>query len=859
MHLYRKWSAVSPLLYVVLLLVLVSGLVGGSFFLTHHTSQASRGTVIAFSDPEQLSAIISYGSNGIPLVIASSYPAAVAGWGYVAADQRLFQLYSQFLWTGTGTLASHLGAGPGGSNTSSDMLFRTLDLTDQANATYRRSSAQTQELLQAYSDGVNTWVTSHPLPHEFAALGLSSVPAWTPQDSVLVADVVSTSLDLDNWVTKITYSALASSSPQLAAALIPTVPDSPSMFDASGHLTSPAVFDAANPYDGTPLTTTDAVEWAGTSQTSKPISHMQLAQALGLLQHIGSLVPNLTDLVGGKASNSIAVAGGDTATGLGLVASDDHLYVEAPNVLFPTEMQIPGLSLSGVAIPGLPAYLSFLAVHGGGSRIATGVTVSTLDDADVRAETLRTVPSSPACASGIEASIDDSWQCVSQRAETINVAGGQPVTMTVDTVVHDSIPCQIINPAFSGALDALGQLSLQTTSASSQWSVNGLVALPLQSSRSALSSEISDIGFGLNFLYAIGPNIGYQMSGLVPERNAANDMGIVPGNDPTYEWSGFASSSQLPSAFDPVSGFLVTANNRIVPSNYPVYITDTYDTADRAQEISKTLQSDIASGHKITVDDLTTLQLNVHSTAAAMTIPALLNALQGTALPSAAAKAAVAAVQGWNDNVTATSVAAAIYETWAAYLDVDLTSQDTGPIFPIYSNYVYISQQNEAVYLQLVNPTLLTPAQRTSWVVQALAQAVSLLESNHISTWGDEHRLDPLHPFAVQGTGYYDAAYASAPAAGFPTDGSSDTVNTGGWFPSLGDLALPASQLDAAGGPQAAFQQNAAAVARDVWTLSTPSLSVGVCLGGVDGEPGPEYNNLTPLWLAGQTVPFWPQ
>ena len=855
---YRKWSAISPLLYVVLLLVLVTGLVGGSFILTHHMTQASRGTVVSFSGPGQLSATVSYDSNGIPLITANSYDAAVAGWGYVAADQRLFQLYDQFLWTGDGTLAAHFGAGPGGANTSSDMLFSTLDLINQADAAYSHSSAQTKEILQDYSEGINTWVASHPLPHEFEALGITSTSlgAWTPQDSMLAASVLSASLDLDNWVTKITYSALASSSPQLAAALIPTVPDTPSMFDAAGNLTSPAAFDAANSYDGTPLTSTNATKQASTLQVSKPMSRAQLARAVNSLQRAQNVVSALSSLAGGKASNNVAVEARYTATGhQALIANDDHLLVEAPNILFPTEIQIPGLSLSGVAIPGLPAYLSFLAVHAGGPTIATGVTTVNTDDADVRVETLRNVAPSSACPSGTQASIDNSWQCVSQRKFTITVADGQSVNMIVGSDSHGAI----INPAFAGALDALGQLSLQTTSASTAWSIGGLVELPLQTTRNGLTSEMSDIGFGFNFLYGFNADIGYQMTGVVPLRSAANDIGIVPGDDPAYEWTGFASPSRLPRAYDPASGFLVTANNRIVPSDYPVYISDYYDTAFRAQEISATLQGMIATGHKITVGDLASLQLNVHSGAAAVTLPVLLSALKGTALPTAVATTAVDTVEKWDDNVTANSKAAAIYETWMGYLDVDLSSPDTGPLYEIYSNYVFINQQYEATYLQLVDPSLMTPQQRTAWVLQALVQTVGLLASNHISTWGDEHRLDPVHPFALSGTPYYDASYASAPATGDATGGASDTVNTGGWFPSIGDLALSASQLAAAGGPQTAFQQNAAAVTRDVWNPDTPSLSVGICLGGVDGEPGPDYNNLTPLWLAGQTVPFWPQ
>ena len=44
--------------------------------------------------------------------------------------------------------------------------------------------------LEAYSAGVNAYVTSHPLPAEYTALELSSFPPWTPLDSVAVGNAL---------------------------------------------------------------------------------------------------------------------------------------------------------------------------------------------------------------------------------------------------------------------------------------------------------------------------------------------------------------------------------------------------------------------------------------------------------------------------------------------------------------------------------------------------------------------------------------------------------------------------------------------------------------------------------------------
>lgn len=857
-----RWSRVRFGLSIGIVLAVITVLASGIFFLRRSSGSAQGGSPIVFVGPASLSASITYDGSGIPLVRASSYTNAAAGWGYVAAQERLFQIY-EMLWTGSGTLAAHLGAGPGGAYTSSDMLFASLNLTATANADYVQASSQTQSVLQAYAQGVNAWVATNPLPHEFQALGITpaSLPTWTGQDSTLLADEVSSDLDIDTWAQKIIASALAATSPQLAAALVPAVPDSPSMFDAAGNLESPAQFDAANPFDGTSLASARAQVGTSQSQLAQrypSVNQQKASLIVAALSRLRSALPDFSGIAGGRESNNFAVAGKYTTTGMALVANDPQLTVQEPTETLPIEIQVPGLSLSGVGISGIPGYISFLAVHSGGPTIASSMTFTLADDADVRVETLRSV-STTLCPSGQQASINGTWQCVSERTVTIQVAGGQAVPLTLLSTPHGPI----LNPAFAGALDPLGQLSLQTTAASSSWSIDGFVGggqgylpLPLASSQSTIAAAIHHISIGFNVVYADNQDIGYGMSGELPIRNSANGLGIVPGADPRYEWTGFEDPAQLPSAYDPTSGILVTANNRILPSTAKVYVTNSPDLAFRAQEIEKQLEGMVSSGHKISVGDLARLQLDVHSDAADVMLPALLQVVQSAGVP-AALQPAVAALQGWNDNVTASSQAAAIFEPWVAILTRDLAVPDTGAIYPLYSQDIFITIQVEAAYLQLENPTVMSVAQRNAWAVQALNETVRLLTTSHISTWGDLHRLVLEHPFAISGTPYFDASYENGPATGSPVGGAFDTPDDGGWFVNIGTLADSPTQLAAAGGPQAAFREDATASARVVWSLAAPSTSVGVCLTGVSGEPGPHYDDLTSVWLAGQDVPFW--
>jgi penicillin G amidase len=72
-------------------------------------------------------------------------------------------------------------------------------------------------------------------------------------------------------------------------------------------------------------------------------------------------------------------------------------------------------------------------------------------------------------------------------------------------------------------------------------------------------------------------------------------------------------------------------------------------------------------------------------------------------------------------------------------------------------------------------------------------------------------------------------------------------------------LALPPDQLAAAGGPRAAFAQDALAAARVIWNLADPDGSLGVLSTGASGDPtSPHYADQAAEWRAGEynLLPF---
>ncbi len=91
-----------------------------------------------------------------------------------------------------------------------------------------------------------------------------------------------------------------------------------------------------------------------------------------------------------------------------------------------------------------------------------------------------------------------------------------------------------------------------------------------------------------NFVYAdVDGHIGYQLSGYIPIRSDPADRGLRPvsGSDGTGEWTGRIPFDQLPTAFDPVDGWIVSANNSPLDPGDPRFIGNDFDPGYRAERI----------------------------------------------------------------------------------------------------------------------------------------------------------------------------------------------------------------------------------------------------------------------------------
>ena len=119
---------------------------------------------------------------GIPHIYAERDEDLFFGYGYAMAQDRLWQL-DYLRRKAMGQLSEVLGP----SSLETDTISHTLGLTQLAEAEVRRMSVRTRTRLDAFSSGINEFMTESGdlLPIEFDLLDYSP-ESWTSRDSVAI-------------------------------------------------------------------------------------------------------------------------------------------------------------------------------------------------------------------------------------------------------------------------------------------------------------------------------------------------------------------------------------------------------------------------------------------------------------------------------------------------------------------------------------------------------------------------------------------------------------------------------------------------------------------------------------------------
>src|SRR6266446_2759755 len=117
-----------------------------------------------------------------------------------------------------------------------------------------------------------------------------------------------------------------------------------------------------------------------------------------------------------------------------------------------------------------------------------------------------------------------------------------------------------------------------------------------------------------NIVYAdVNGHIGYHAAGVVPIRRSGDGSIPYDGSTDAGDWIDYIPVDKLPKLYDPPSGIIVTANQRIVGADYPYFLTHSWAQPYRARRILELLNQK----PKLTAEDFRAIQGDVYTFAGA--------------------------------------------------------------------------------------------------------------------------------------------------------------------------------------------------------------------------------------------------
>ncbi len=572
-------------------------------------------------------------ARGIPYIEAATEDDLYFAQGYVTASDRLWQM-DLLRRTGRGELAEIFGR----AALEEDKRRRIYGFARLAEEMERDAAPQLRRVLEAYAGGVNAYINSLDakiLPAEFRLLGYKP-RAWRPADSLVIGKIFSEILTRP-WTADVQRAALFDIAPDKLRALTNDQSPLDVIVVGSDNVKRQSKF----------MTKT----MAQISSSSRLFQ--QLAQIEQTMERSHRRVGlHAEDLA---ASNNWVVSGKRTTSGKPMLANDPHLSASAPGIWYMTHLSAPDLRVAGVTAPGAPGI-----IIGHNEHIAWGVTNLGPDVQDVYVETFDAKnPRMYKTPQG--------WREAQTRREEIKVrksstdANTEIVPHDVTVTRHGPVVLEREGNRYALKWTALDPNAIEFTAF---YTINRA-----RNWREFTNALATYKGAMQNFVYADRENnIGYYGAGQVPIRQTGDGSLPYDGASDAGEWTGLIPFAELPHIFNPPSGLIVTANNRVVGRSYKNHLTNDWAAPYRARRIYDLLDAK----SKLSMDDFQKIQADVYSIGGKFFANETFNILNKAATTGDATRdknalphltLALKLLANWNGEVTPESRAAAFVST----------------------------------------------------------------------------------------------------------------------------------------------------------------------------------------------------
>ncbi len=462
---------------------------------------------------------------GVPHVEADAAADLYYAQGFVHGQDRLWQM--DFYRRAVAGKVSEMA---GAEGLPIDRLMRTLGIRRVAEQEEAALDPRLRELLERFCAGVNAAAAdATAMPFEMQLLRLDFAP-WRPVDILSLGKLLAFGLST-NWERELLRAdMLRALGPELCARLDP-------------------VYPADNP-----VVTQEA--WSG--------------DGLAIVEQIDAVRRSMGLAAEASGSNNWAVSGSLSATGAPLIAGDPHLPPSMPGIWYQVSLRHRDRFVRGASMPGMPGIYM-----GQNNDVCWTFTNVMADVQDLFVERIE----------GEQYRFEDEWRPLQTVREEIAVKGRAPELLDVRSTHHGPI----VNAALGADDDEPLALSWQALREPTAFA-GMFEMLEIDSGPSLVAKLEGHTAPASNLIWADRHgSIGYKLIGRLPRRRGGCPDLPKPGWTGEFEWEGTVPYDELPETVDPESGFLVTANNRIVGDEYPHHITSEYLDGFRAKRIEQLL------------------------------------------------------------------------------------------------------------------------------------------------------------------------------------------------------------------------------------------------------------------------------
>ncbi|MDN3451630.1 penicillin acylase family protein [Planococcus sp. APC 3906] len=624
---------------------------------------------------------------GVPHIEAETDADLYRAQGFVQAQDRLFQM-DLSRRQASGRLAEVVGA----AAVDRDKFFRAFSLRNAAEKSWSGYEPQAQQVLEWYAEGVNAFMEQAKkdgkLSYEFALLGYEPEP-WTPVDSLTIGKFMA--------------------------------------YDLGGHWSSLAIRHWALNEFPEDKAKEIFIKYPEDAPSIIAANKKQPVQVAG--QFDASVIPPEFN-----GSNNWVVSGDKTASGLPLLADDPHLGLSTPSIWYQMHLKSPEQNVSGVIFAGIPGI-----ILGHNEKIAWGVTNVGPDVQDLYIETPN--PEDPT-----QFLYDGKWEQAEIRNEPIKVKDGETEDFEVAVTRHGPI----ISDVLYKDEDPGASFSLQWTAHEPTLELQAVLSFNKASNWEEFETALEDFQApAQNFVFAsVDGTIAYKANGRIPIRKQGDGQLPVPGDSSAYGWEGYVPFDELPTAVNPESGFIATANNEVVDSSYEYHITDFWAQPYRYERIAEVLESK----DDLTKEDMMALQMDQKNLYAAEFLEDMMAAVQEKTDKHDELFKMMAE---WDQVDSKGAAEPLVFHKWMKQLPVTMLADEfPEDVFSLLPGKNHITDQmmrdafsgNEGAWVSEYGGA-------GKWLQDSLETALGEIEEEFGSDagdwqWGDNHQLTFPHPLA---------------------------------------------------------------------------------------------------------------